>query len=193
MDEPEAGKTRTWLYLAAGLATGLGLGILVLFGLGGNFSRAGFLPGSKSGQSSPEVGYLAPDFDLVSVDGARVHLSDLRGELIIVNFWATWCTPCVEEMPNLQKYYQDIYPNQFEVLAINADESLPEVKQFVADMVLSFPILLDPGGLTQAAYRLRGYPTSFFIDKEGIIRYQHIGLLHEDQLANYLKKMGVGE
>jgi peroxiredoxin len=94
-------------------------------------------------------------------------------------------------MPNIQKYYER-YPGDFSVLAVNADEPELTVKRFVEDMGLSFDILLDPGGDVQSLYQIRGYPTSYFVDGEGVIRVQHIGFLTEDQLADYLSQVGVG-
>jgi peroxiredoxin len=140
----------------------------------------------------PQVGSKAPDFELMDLSGEQVRLSDQRGRPVLINFWATWCAPCVLEMPNIQKYYER-YPGEFVVLAINAGESPEVVKRFVADMGLTFDILLDPGGKIQELYRLQGYPTSFFLDAEGRIQAQHIGMLTEAQLEDNLMKVGVGE
>jgi peroxiredoxin len=95
-------------------------------------------------------------------------------------------------MPNIRKFYEK-YPGQFDVLAVNADEPRPDVERFVDDMGLTFDVLLDPGGKTQQLYQIRGYPTSFIVDAQGIIRVQHIGLLTEDNLKDYLLKVGVGQ
>jgi peroxiredoxin len=92
-------------------------------------------------------------------------------------------------MPNIQKYYE-LYPQAFEVVAVNADEPLKVIEPFVKDMGLSFKILLDPGSTIQQLYQIHGYPTSYFLDAEGVIRAQHIGLLSEAQLADYLTQVG---
>ena len=138
------------------------------------------------------VGVQAPDFALQSLAGNPVKLSDLKGKPVLINFWATWCAPCLLEMPNLQEYYEE-YPGQFEVLAVNAGETERTVQKFVDDVGLSFIILLDPDGEVQQLYRIKGYPTTYFLDKDGIIRFQHIGLLTEAHIEEYLGSLGIGE
>jgi hypothetical protein len=96
----------------------------------------------------------------------------------------------VLEMPNIQKFYEK-YPGKFEVLAISADEPIHDVQQFTKDIGTTFPVLLDPGGKTQSLYLIRGYPMSYFLDSQGRIQIQHIGLLQEDQLSEYLTRLGV--
>jgi len=138
------------------------------------------------------VGVQAPDFALQSLAGNPLKLSDLKGKPVLINFWATWCAPCLLEMPNLQEYYEE-YPGQFEVLAVNAGETERTVQKFVDDVGLSFIILLDPDGEVQQLYRIKGYPTTYFLDKDGIIRFQHIGLLTEAHIEEYLGSLGIGE
>ena len=145
-----------------------------------------------SASHSPSVGSRATDFTLSSLSGETIKLSELKGKPVIINFWATWCGPCLLEMPNIQKLYEK-YPDQFEVLAVNAGESERTVQKFVDAVGLTFIILLDVDGEVQQQYWIKGYPTSYFIDKDGIIRFQHIGLLTEAQLSDYLGTLGVGE
>lgn len=164
----------------------LGAGTAIFYGFG--FAS---MTKDASDTIGPEVGAQAPDFELERIDGGTLHLSDLRGKPVLVNFWATWCAPCVLEMPNIQKYYEK-YPGQFEVVAVNADESLRSVDKFVKDIGVTFPVVLDPGLKVQALYRPRGLPTSFLIDAEGRVRTQHIGLMSEKKLAEYLEQVGVG-
>jgi thiol-disulfide isomerase/thioredoxin len=179
--------------LLAGLLFGAGLGVLILFGFGGASERLGLGKPQMAGAAleSPQVGSPAPDFELETLDGERVSLSGLRGRPVLINFWATWCGPCVIEMPNIQEYYEK-YPGEFAVLAVNGDEPLREVQKFVEDMGLTFDILLDPGSKVQSLYKLRGFPTSFLVDAEGKILVHHIGTLSEKQLDEYLLKVGVG-
>jgi thiol-disulfide isomerase/thioredoxin len=110
----------------------------------------------------------------------------------LINFWATWCGPCQMEMPLIQKYYRKYSPDLV-VLAVNNDEPPGDVQAFIDQMKLTFPVLLDPGVQVENQYRIRAFPTSLFIDTEGLIRYEHIGILNEQQLVQYLKQIGVGE
>jgi cytochrome c biogenesis protein CcmG/thiol:disulfide interchange protein DsbE len=137
---------------------------------------------------APEVGAPAPDFTALTPQGDRVSLSDLRGQVVLINFWATWCAPCRVEMPAIQARYNR---GGFTVLAVDFDENAELVQAFVDGLGLSFPVLLDPGGEIQNLYRVRGYPTSFFVDADGIIRVFHIGDMSETELDNYLSHLGV--
>lgn len=136
----------------------------------------------------PEVGAPAPDFTLQTPQGESVSLSDLRGQVVLINFWATWCAPCRVEMPAIQARYNR---GGFTVLAIDFDESADLVQAFVDELGLTFTVLLDPGGDVQNLYRVRGYPTSFFVDADGIIRVFHIGDMSESELDAYLVQLGV--
>jgi peroxiredoxin len=180
------------LILLAGLIAGIGLGFLIL---GLVFSGRLFgarLPSLEGGVvDSPQVGQPAPDFELQTLSGQQVQLNSLRGKPVLVNFWATWCAPCIVEMPAIEKYYRK-YPGQFYVLAVNADEPAGEVESFLKDKGLTFDILLDPGGKIQSLYRLRGYPTTYVIDSDGVVRKLQIGPLSESQLQEYLSQVGVG-
>jgi thiol-disulfide isomerase/thioredoxin len=177
-------RNRAWGYLGSGVLIWLGMIALVFVIIQLFFD--------DHSQAAPVVGARSPDFELVSLDGEHVSLSEKQGKPLLLNFWATWCTPCVVEMPNIEKYYQ-LYPGEFTVLAINADEPELAVQRFAQEMDLSFEVLLDPGGKIQSLYRISGYPTSFFVDAEGVIRAQHIGSLTEDQLEGYLVQVGVGQ
>jgi len=149
----------------------------------------GFSP-PRSKPVAPEVEAIAPDFELQSLSGKSVTLSSLRGRPVIVNFWATWCAPCILEMPNLEKFYQR-YAGEFEILAVNAGESEEDVRRFVEKIGVTFPILLDPQIETQFLYRVRGLPTTFIVNGDGIIEAVHLGLLSEKQLSGYLAEVGV--
>jgi peroxiredoxin len=137
---------------------------------------------------APEVGALAPEIALLSLPGDQLRLSALRGQVVLINFWATWCGPCKLEMPAIQARYND---GGFAVLAVDFNEPADQVQIFVDDLDLSFPILLDPGGQVQELYRVRGYPTTFFVDADGVIQILHIGEMSADTLDNYLVQMGV--
>ena len=104
---------------------------------------------------APLVGSLAPDFELATIDGGRLRLSDLRGRVVLVNFWATWCDPCRVEMPDLQAR-ADRWPDQLVVLGVDFDEPEEDVRRFGEELGLTFPLLLDPGAEVQELYRVVG-------------------------------------
>ena len=178
--------------ILAGLVIGISLGGLVLFGLGINgasFDLFTFFDG-KTSTTSPDLGTIAPDFELISITGESVHLSELQGSTVLINFWATWCAPCILEMPILQKSYERYSPELI-VLAVNAGEPENEVRAFAEDLGLTFDIMLDPERDVEKIYRLRGYPTTFFLDAEGALQFQHIGTLTEGQVKDYLVQVGI--
>ena len=181
------------LILLAGLFIGAGLGIFLYFGLGigrGETVSQSIPPGRQL-ISAPSVGLPAPDFELNDLNGEAWRLRDTRGKVTLINFWATWCAPCRLEMPTIQER-ADQYSSELAVLAVNFDESPEQVQSFVDKLSLHFAVLLDPGAKVQDLYRVRGYPTSFFVDETGKVRFQHIGILSEEQLDRYLHDLGVG-
>jgi peroxiredoxin len=112
----------------------------------------------------------APDFTLQTLDGQTVNLSDYRGQVVLLNTWATWCPPCRAEMPDLEAYYQQHQEDGFVVLAVNTQESRDTVAAFLREHDFTFPVLLDPGGEVMREYGVLGLPTSFFIDRDGAMR-----------------------
>ena len=126
---------------------------------------------------SPREGFSAPDFTLDSLDGGQTTLSDLRGQIVLVNLWASWCLPCRAEMPAIERVYRSYKDLGLEVLAVNAtnQDSVDAAMAFIQERGLTFPVLLDRTGSTSAAYNLRGLPSSFFIDRQGVIRSVVIG------------------
>jgi cytochrome c biogenesis protein CcmG, thiol:disulfide interchange protein DsbE len=136
-------------------------------------------PGSTTGGRipAPKAGFLAPDFLLKDPQGETLQLSELAGQPVLVNLWASWCPPCRAEMPAMQRVYEEYQAQGFVILAVNAtdQDNLNAANAFVESLGLTFPILLDPTGEASAAYEVRALPTSFFIDREGIIREVVIG------------------
>ena len=114
-------------------------------------------------------GSPAPGFQLRSLSGGTGDLGTLRGRLVLVNFWATWCPPCVQEMPSLERLHRALGPEGLAVIGVSVDEDEGAVREFVARHGLSFPILRDPGGHTAAAYRTTGWPETFVIGPDGAI------------------------
>jgi peroxiredoxin len=139
---------------------------------------------------APIPGSLAPDFTLTTVDGDILSLRQFRGKTVLVNFWATWCGPCRIEMPAIQSRFEQLKDEGFVVLAVDFDESQQTVDSFRDEVALTFDLLLDPGAEVQKLYRNRSYPASFFIDPQGVIQIQHIGVMTEGQLDRYLEQLG---
>lgn len=119
----------------------------------------------------------APDFTLSDMDETAHTLSDLRGNYVLVNFWATWCPPCRKEMPSLESLYQKYRDKSFRVLAVNQWENPDHVFSYMGqlDVFPTFPILFDPKSEVSERYGVRGLPTSFIIDPQGLIIYRAIG------------------
>jgi peroxiredoxin len=121
-------------------------------------------------------GTAAPTFRLPTLSGGDVDLASFRGRLVVVNFWATWCPPCVEEMPSLERLHRKLAPEGLVLLSVSADEDEPTLRRFVAAHGLTFPVLRDPGGAGPAqAYHTTGYPETFVIDGKGVLVDSYIG------------------
>ncbi|WP_246625232.1 peroxiredoxin family protein [Fictibacillus nanhaiensis] len=147
---------------------------------------------SSENQTGLKPGSLAPDFTLNTLDGNSLSLKDLRGKKVIVNFWATWCPPCREEMPEMQRFYNDFKQKDVEIVAINLaySETKPEkIREFVEEYQLTFPIPLDEKNTIGKQFRAVSIPTSYFIDTQGIIRKMHIGPMNYDFLEEEINSM----
>ncbi|MBI3989423.1 MAG: TlpA family protein disulfide reductase [candidate division NC10 bacterium] len=128
----------------------------------------------------PEVGHFAPDFALCDTDPKLIRLSDYRGKVVLLNFWATWCPPCRLEMPTMEQVYREYKRRGLEVLAVSLDTGhaavvAVQVAEFMKELKLTFPALLDPKMEVARRYRLVGLPTSFLIDRQGRIRFKEVG------------------
>ena len=130
---------------------------------------------STGTNQNPVIGKPAPDFHYQDTDGQSVSLSDLRGKPVLINFWAMWCSPCRVEMPYLQQVYTEWSGNGLVFLAINNGDSASQVGEFMQSQGLSFPVLLDTRGSITQSYNIVGLPTTFFIDKDGIIQDLKVG------------------
>jgi thiol-disulfide isomerase/thioredoxin len=121
-------------------------------------------------------GALAPSFSLPALDGRPVDLASYRGKVVLLNFWATWCGPCVEEMPSLERLHQALGPEGLAVVTVSTDEDEAALREFVRKFALTMPVLRDPGGRGPAAhYRTTGYPETFVLDRAGILLQHTIG------------------
>ena len=121
-------------------------------------------------------GIDAPDFDL-PLHGSpdSFVLSEKRGRVVLVNFWATWCKPCEEEMPSMERLYQRLAPQGFELVAVSVDEEAGDIDKFLRRTPVSFPIALDPGQDISRLYQTQGYPESLLVDQDGRILERYVG------------------
>lgn len=161
--------TRKWLIMTAGLLL-VSTGWMAITAVPARATTGGRIP-------SPRVGFLAPDFTLGSMAGKEFTLLDLRGSVVVINFWASWCPPCREEMPDLREVYQEERERGLEILAVNVtyQDNLSDAEEFVAEYGLPFPILLDTRGEVANLYLMRALPTTFFVDRSGVIRKVIVG------------------
>ncbi len=129
------------------------------------------------GCSSPsaQVGKQAPDFQLLNLEGQPVSLSDFQGKPVLLNFWATWCGPCRQEMPLIQGIFEEYSDAELVILAIDIGETPSVVNNFIERSNFSFPVLLDTDQDVALEYNIRAIPTTFFIDKDGIIQAIKVG------------------
>ncbi|MGD7045619.1 peroxiredoxin family protein [Jeotgalibacillus proteolyticus] len=138
-----------------------------------------------------EEGQKAPDFDTVTVEGENVSLSDYKGKKVILNFWATWCPPCIEEMPHMQKYYEEDAQNQnVEILAVNLttrDNGIDRVESFKKDYGLTFPVLLDESGQLGETFYAFTIPTTYLLDEEGTVTKKLMGPMDQDMMKDLMK------
>ena len=139
----------------------------------------------------PDVGQPAPDFALRDVDGHVVKLSDLRGKVVWVNFWATWCIPCKQELPDIQAIYSEKKGQGLEVLEVNWDETADLAKPYFQQRHLTMPVLLDSEGDVFKQYKLTGVPDSFFIGRDGKISSRFFGQLSQDKMREHLATAGL--
>jgi len=137
-----------------------------------------------------QVGNQAPDFQLQNLDGQTVSLGNLQGKPVLINFWATWCSPCVSEMPYIQEIYEEWADKGLVVVAINLGESSSKAEEFMQSYNLSFTVLLDTKKDVAQKYNIQYIPTTFFIDKDGIIQDKMIGAFqNKAQIENRLSKI----
>jgi len=127
-------------------------------------------------QTRVVAGLPAPNFSFPGLDAKMVSLADYKGKVVLLNIWATWCPPCVEEMPSMEKLYKELKGENFEILAVSIDASgAKDVAPFMQKYKLSFPALLNPKGTIKGLYGAVGIPESFIINKEGIVEKKIIG------------------
>jgi peroxiredoxin len=131
----------------------------------------------------------AVDFKLKDLDGNEVSLSDLKGKKVFLNFWATWCPPCKEEMPEMEKLYQETKDSDLVIVAIDIGESLSTVKPFIESNKYNFKVLIDSDQSVANQYNISATPTSYFIDEDGNIISKNVGAMNIEQMKEYIKTL----
>jgi len=168
-EEIRSGRKRSFQPLILIVLILVGVGIILLL----QTKDSAF---NLSGKPGLGKGVPAPDFTLPGLDGQMVRLADYRGKVVLLNIWATWCPPCVEEMPSMEGLYQKLKAEGFEILAVSMDVSGAQaVRPFMEKHKLNFPALTDTEGAIKSLYQTTGVPESFIIDKDGIIVEKVIG------------------
>jgi thiol-disulfide isomerase/thioredoxin len=129
----------------------------------------------RMGLQPPKQRLESIDFELQDLSGATRRLSDFKGKVVFLNFWATWCGPCRFEMPSMEKLYQRFKDEGLEIVAVNLQEDRGSVQRFVEEYDLSFPVLLDTTGRIGATYGARSIPTTYIVDREGFVLAGTVG------------------
>jgi len=136
-----------------------------------------------------QVGDMAPDFDLTTLDGESIKLSEFQGQRVMLNFWATWCPPCRAEMPDMQKFYEN---KEVVILAVNlveTERNKENVENFIEEFGITFPVPLDTDTKVGNLYRIQPIPTSYMIDSDGRIQYKAFGALNYELMIQEFEKM----
>jgi peroxiredoxin len=180
-----------WFLLAGGIAAGILMAVLTVTWGGSNVPAS-----SASGSSAPTpipakaaIDLPAPNFAASTPGGQEIELSALRGSPVALNFWATWCVPCRAEMPELQSAATRYRDQGLVVLGVNGGETANQVKAYVDELKLTFPIVLDPDGMIANSYGVYAMPTTIWIDAESIIRAKHLGPLTENDIDRYMASL----
>jgi peroxiredoxin len=138
-------------------------------------SSSGTAPTEKTVSTSMQTGKAAPDFQLDSPDGQKVSLSSFKGKTVLINFWATWCGPCVGEMPLLQEVFSEYSSKGLVLLGINSGESASKVSSFLQRYQYNFPVLIDNNNEINMIYNIKYLPTTLLLDKDGMIIQSKVG------------------
>ena len=137
-----------------------------------------FLPLSVSAIS---VGDTVPSFKARTIDGSKsVAVEDYRGKVILIDFWASWCPPCLKSLPKYNDLRREIGTDNFEIVAVNVDENTEDAKKFLAKHPVSYPIAKDPKGILPGVFGVKAMPTSYLVDKNGVVKYVHAAFKEGD-------------
>jgi cytochrome c biogenesis protein CcmG/thiol:disulfide interchange protein DsbE len=166
---------------AGGIILGVGLSFFVL---------AGFNQSTLRQTQTADVGGLAPDFKLNSLSGVPMALSQFKGKPVLINFWASWCEPCKQEMPLIESYAKK-YSDKLVVIGLDSEESPLIVQDYINRLGIKFTILIDSDGSVSDLFRINGFPTTVFIDPTGRIQAEQIGSLSDESMQRSLSSIGV--
>jgi peroxiredoxin len=162
------------------------LGLLLFLGLSERTSQSGprsDVPArliNALGIETPDKAIAAPNFTLEDLDGKKVSLEQLRGRVVFLNFWATWCVPCRAEMPAMEKLHREFNDKGLAVIAVNLRENSERVREFFDEMDLTFTVLLDGDGTVSEEYGVWSLPLSYFVNREGVFAGKSIGMREWD-------------
>ncbi len=177
-----------WVLLAGGIVLGAIMAFLTVVWA----SASGRGVSSGAATSIPErvaVGQPAPDFSASTPGGKMIRLSSLYGSPVALNFWATWCIPCKVEMPELQAAQERYGKDRLVVLGVNAGESAEQVEAYMQGLKITFDSVLDPQESIIDQYDIRAFPTTIWIDANGVVRAKHIGPLTRDNIDRYVSDL----
>ena len=181
-------RLQKWAIFVMLTATALAIGVIVALEV---------FPRERSSQqnvlaSSPLIGKQAPDFTLPTLDGEEVSLSQFGGQPVLINFWASWCLPCQEEMPEFVRSYEAHKAEGLMILGLNLtySDSLPDVESFASEFNITFPVLLDKdGAVAEKLYHIPGLPTSIFVNEDGTIERIQVGVMTSKQVDQYVEEI----
>lgn len=146
------------------------------------------IPATEGLTEAPTAGYLAPDFSLETLDGDTFTLSHMRGQPVVLNFWATWCPPCRVEIPHFEQASK-AYNGQVAIIGVDDGEPADLVRPFTKEVGLSYAVPLDVDSVVSRRYRVNSLPTTFFIDAEGVIQNVHIGIINQAVLNEKIEAL----
>jgi peroxiredoxin len=142
-------------------------------------------PTATPAASAPQVGHFAPNVTLLDLSNQKVDIASLRGKVVVLNFWYVACEPCQLEMPELERAYITYQAQGFEVVGVNVTDDAQTISNFLTQLGVTYPVLRDQGERAALAYKLTDTPTSFFLDRQGVIRYRYVGPLDTATLDQY--------
>jgi len=187
IDQQNVTKSKPLIHPRKGLPlVFLGFG-LILIAISTYFILRDASPQADLSAVPVKVNFAAPNLTLTDLQGVSHSLTDYRGQVVLVNLWATWCPPCKDEMPALESFYNKHKEQGFVVLAINDGDPTKDVLQFVKDYKLTFPVWLDPTYIaSEQTFKTLNLPTSFVIDRHGVVQFQWLGGISRRMLDKYV-------